>query len=166
MGRRSAQCCLVLFNRVCRAAQRHVNGAALQRRGGQFELRPQGWLGSTAPGRFVTGQHPRHAAGLLCAAQCGARSPHLDARVGPGRLQLQRARVGLERRGEATQVLVAGGQALPGSCKRRVGLSVVKRGKRGSSRGREEDGRLRNIACHTGCLRLTLPAHLHRARPS
>lgn len=39
---------------------------------------------------------------------------HLDACVGPPRLQLQRSRVCLEGRGEATQVLVAGGQPLPG----------------------------------------------------
>lgn len=54
-----------------------------------------------------------------CLADFSAeqQQQHLNGGVGSARLQLQGSRVGLEGGGEATQVLIAGCQPLPGSCR-------------------------------------------------
>ncbi len=107
MRRRSAQCRLVLANRVGRAAKRHVDGAALQRQECKSKKGAgHGW--GTSMRRLLV--HAR------CVAE-QASGARLDARVGSPRLQLKRSRVCFERRSEAPKVLVAGGQPLPGRCR-------------------------------------------------
>ena len=98
-GRRPPQSCRAPCGWCRTAAQRRtrpVGPAAVRERAMRWQQRKRAGAGSSA-----------NSAGAAA---------HLHASVRPRGLQLQRARVGLERRGEAAQVLVTRRQALPRSC--------------------------------------------------